>query len=67
MGNHELYMRRRKPESLEIQQMKKEAQDERNHRLAEMERLKNEMKKREDAEQKQREYEEAWVFFFCTI
>jgi hypothetical protein len=34
-GNHELYMRRRKADSPEIQQMKKQAQDEKQARLRE--------------------------------
>lgn len=29
MGNHDLYMRRRKPDSIEVQQMKAQAKDER--------------------------------------
>lgn len=28
MGNHELYMRRRKPDTIEVQQMKAQARDE---------------------------------------
>ena len=28
MGNHEMYMRRRKPDSIEVQQMKAQTQDE---------------------------------------
>jgi hypothetical protein len=28
MGNHELYMRRRKPDTIEVQQMKAQAQEE---------------------------------------
>lgn len=28
MGNHELYMRRRKPDTIEVQQMKAQAKDE---------------------------------------
>ena len=29
MGNHELYMRRRKPDTIEVQQMKAQAKEER--------------------------------------
>ena len=32
MGNHELYMRRRKPDTIEVQQMKQQAQEERHAR-----------------------------------
>jgi radixin len=35
MGNHELYMRRRKPDSIEVQQMKAQANEEKAARLAE--------------------------------
>ena len=33
MGNHELYMRRRKPDTIEVQQMKSQAMEERQARL----------------------------------
>lgn len=36
MGNHELYMRRRKPDTIEVQQMKAQAREEKN--LKKMER-----------------------------
>lgn len=39
MGNHELYMRRRKPDSIEVQQMKQQAKEERIQRQLEQERL----------------------------
>lgn len=58
MGNHELYMRRRRPDSIEVQQMKQQAKEERLQRQLEQERLSKEMSAREAAEQKQREYEE---------
>ena len=58
MGNHELYMRRRKPDTIEVQQMKQQAKEERMQRQLEQERLAKEMTAREAAEQKQREYEE---------
>jgi len=35
MGNHELYMRRRRPDSIEVQQMKAQTKDERLARQAE--------------------------------
>uniref|UniRef100_A0A914I6I8 Moesin/ezrin/radixin homolog 1 n=1 Tax=Globodera rostochiensis TaxID=31243 RepID=A0A914I6I8_GLORO len=57
MGNHELYMRRRKPDSIEVQQMKQQAKQERIQRQLEQERLQKEMFAREAAEQKQHEYE----------
>ena len=58
MGNHELYMRRRKPDTIEVQQMKQQAKEEKVQRLLEQERLTKEMTAREAAEQKQREYEQ---------
>ncbi|EYB85728.1 hypothetical protein Y032_0292g1584 [Ancylostoma ceylanicum] len=39
MGNHELYMRRRKPDTIEVQQMKQQAREERALKQAEQERL----------------------------
>uniref|UniRef100_H3DAK0 Radixin n=1 Tax=Tetraodon nigroviridis TaxID=99883 RepID=H3DAK0_TETNG len=38
MGNHELYMRRRKPDTIEVQQMKAQAREEKHHK--QMERFK---------------------------
>jgi len=35
MGNHELYMRRRRPDSIEVQQMKAQARDDKMSRQAE--------------------------------
>ncbi|CAJ0592807.1 unnamed protein product [Cylicocyclus nassatus] len=58
MGNHELYMRRRKPDTIEVQQMKQQAREERALKQAEQERLNKEMSAREQAEARQREAEE---------
>lgn len=35
MGNHELYMQRRKPDTIEVQQMKAQARDEKHQRQME--------------------------------
>ena len=35
MGNHELYMRRRKPDTIEVQQMKAQAREEKQAKQAE--------------------------------
>lgn len=35
MGNHDLYMRRRKPDTIEVQQMKAQAREEKNKRQME--------------------------------
>lgn len=39
MGNHELYMRRRKPDTIEVQQMKQQAKEEKMAKQAERDRL----------------------------
>ncbi|KAL3318986.1 hypothetical protein Ciccas_002349 [Cichlidogyrus casuarinus] len=57
MGNHELYMRRRKPDTIEVQQMKAQAKEERMQKVAEKERLQLEMEAREAAESRIRELE----------
>ncbi|CAI2299371.1 unnamed protein product [Caenorhabditis sp. 36 PRJEB53466] len=57
MGNHELYMRRRKPDSIEVQQMKQQAKEERALKIAEQEKLTREMSAREEAEARQRDAE----------
>uniref|UniRef100_A0A4W4H9E2 FERM domain-containing protein n=1 Tax=Electrophorus electricus TaxID=8005 RepID=A0A4W4H9E2_ELEEL len=50
MGNHELYMRRRKPDTIEVQQMKAQAREEKHQKQMERAQLENEKKKRELAE-----------------
>lgn len=58
MGNHELYMRRRKPDSIEVQQMKAQAREEKLARKEERDKLQKEIEAREAAERKQMEYAE---------
>jgi len=58
MGNHELFMRRRKPDSIEVQQMKAQARDERGARQAERLLLAKEKKEREEAERRKKELED---------
>ncbi|GFQ80372.1 radixin [Trichonephila clavata] len=58
MGNHELYMRRRKPDTIEVQQMKAQAREEKLAKQQEREKLRREMEAREQAEKKQQEYAE---------
>lgn len=58
MGNHELYMRRRKPDTIEVQQMKAQAREEKLARQQEREKLRKAMEARELAEKKQQEYAE---------
>ncbi|XP_058606249.1 ezrin a isoform X2 [Onychostoma macrolepis] len=50
MGNHELYMQRRKPDTIEVQQMKAQAREEKHQRQMERAQLENEKKKREATE-----------------
>ncbi|XP_029348954.1 ezrin a isoform X1 [Echeneis naucrates] len=50
MGNHELYMRRRKPDTIEVQQMKAQAKDERLQKKMERDQLEDEKKRREAIE-----------------
>lgn len=57
MGNHELYMRRRKPESIEVQQMRVQAKEERSLKSADKQRLQQEIVARQAAELKQKEFE----------
>lgn len=58
MGNHELYMRRRKPDTIDVQQMKAQAREEKNAKQAEREKLQMALAARERAEKKQQEYED---------
>lgn len=58
MGNHELYMRRRKPDTIEVQQMKAQAMEERQSKLKERQRLEKEKSARETAEAERRKLEE---------
>ncbi|XP_048885783.1 moesin-like isoform X2 [Brienomyrus brachyistius] len=57
MGNHELYMRRRKPDTIEVQQMKAQAREEKHHKQMERALLENEKKKREIAEKEKEKIE----------
>jgi len=58
MGNHELYMRRRKADTIEVQQMKAQAREEKAARQLEREKLAREVALRQQAERRQREYED---------
>ncbi|XP_052807573.1 radixin-like isoform X2 [Mya arenaria] len=58
MGNHELYMRRRKPDTIEVQQMKAQAREDKMAKQTEKARLDIERQKRDDAENKRKELEE---------
>lgn len=58
MGNHELYMRRRKPDTIEVQQMKTQAREEKHAKQMERAQLQREKQAREDAEKQKIELEE---------
>ncbi|UJR22523.1 hypothetical protein I4U23_025572 [Adineta vaga] len=58
MGNHELYMRRRKADPLDIQQMKQQAREERTARERERQRMQTEIALRQQAEKDRKEMEE---------
>ncbi|XP_062510344.1 radixin-like [Corticium candelabrum] len=57
MGNHELYMRRRKPDTIEVQQMKAQAREEKHQKQMERAQLEKEKQAREDAEKDRAELE----------
>ena len=58
MGNHDLYMRRRRLDTMEVQQMKAQAKEERARKMAERDRLEREKQARLEAERRQLELEE---------
>jgi len=58
MGNHELYMRRRKPDTIEVQQMKAQAREDRLAKQMERAQLQKEKQAREEAEKSRKELED---------
>ncbi|XP_076804016.1 uncharacterized protein LOC143448259 isoform X1 [Clavelina lepadiformis] len=57
-GNHDLYMKKRKVDSMEIQHMKTQAKEERERKLAERERFRKERESRIQIQQEKKELEE---------
>ncbi|XP_053135944.1 merlin isoform X5 [Hemicordylus capensis] len=57
IGNHDLFMRRRKADSLEVQQMKAQAREEKARKQMERQRLAREKQMREEAERNRDELE----------
>lgn len=55
VGNHELFMRRRKPDTMEVQQMKSQAREDRARKQAEREQLTKEKQLREEAQHEKEE------------
>ena len=58
MGNHELYMRRRKDDTIEVQQMKAQAKEEKHAKQMERAQLAKAVQDREDAERQKKELAE---------
>ncbi|KAK5638248.1 hypothetical protein RI129_012543 [Pyrocoelia pectoralis] len=58
MGNHDLFMRRRKPDSMELQQMKAAAKEEKQRRQVQRNRLAREKQLREEAERERANLEQ---------
>ncbi|XP_055590272.1 moesin/ezrin/radixin homolog 2 isoform X1 [Uranotaenia lowii] len=61
VGNHELYMKRRKPDTMEIQQMKAQAKEEKHRRHIERNKLAREKQLREEAEQEKANMEKRLI------
>ncbi|KAF7653199.1 hypothetical protein LDENG_00086050 [Lucifuga dentata] len=57
IGNHNLYMRRRKTDSIEVQQMKAQAKEERLQKKMERDQLESEKKRRETMEKEKEQME----------
>ncbi|CAH0595247.1 unnamed protein product [Chrysodeixis includens] len=58
IGNHDLYMRRRKPDTMEVQQMKAQAKEEKQRRQIERNKLAREKQLREAAERERQAMEQ---------
>ncbi|KAF2888628.1 hypothetical protein ILUMI_17545 [Ignelater luminosus] len=58
IGNHSLYIRRRKKDSLEVQQMKAKAAEQRRFKLEQRAKLQHETLAREKAEKREQQYQE---------
>uniref|UniRef100_A0A7G3AT14 Moesin/ezrin/radixin homolog 1 n=2 Tax=Lutzomyia longipalpis TaxID=7200 RepID=A0A7G3AT14_LUTLO len=58
VGNHDLFMRRRKPDTMEIQQMKAQAKEEKQRRAVERNKLSREKQLREQAEREKANLEQ---------
>ncbi|XP_037788265.1 moesin/ezrin/radixin homolog 1-like [Penaeus monodon] len=58
MGNHDLFIRRRKADTIEVQQMKIQAREEKMSKKMAVERLAREVSLREEAEKRQKDFEE---------
>lgn len=61
IGNHDLFMRRRKPDSMEVQQMKTQAKEEKTRRQIERNKLAREKQLRETAEREKAAMEQRLI------
>ena len=61
IGNHDLFMRRRQPDSMELQQMKAQAREEKARRQHEKQKLAREKRLREEAERERAELEQRLI------
>lgn len=61
VGNHDLFMRRRKPDTMEIQQMKAQAKEEKQRRQIEKKKLTKEMELRKIAEREKQQLEQQFL------
>lgn len=58
MGNHELYLRRRKPDTIEVQQMKAQAREEKHSRQMERAQLVEEARNKKAAQEEMKKFKE---------
>lgn len=63
IGNHDLFMRRRKPDSMEVQQMKTQAKEEKLRRQTERNKLSREKQLREEVEREKAELEQRLLHY----
>ena len=63
IGNHDLFMRRRKPDSMEVQQMKAQAKEEKHRRQSERNKLAREKQLREAVEREKAALEQQLIHF----
>lgn len=63
IGNHDLFMRRRKPDSMEVQQMKAQAKEEKLRRQMERNKLTREKQLREEVEKEKAELEQRLLHY----
>lgn len=63
IGNHDLFMKRRKPDTMELQQMKQQAKEEKVRRQMEKSKFEREKQLREDAEREKAELQHRLIHY----